>query len=89
MTATNVRRRDRVYPVRFNPRDVFPNRPGVYRVVYEDHGGDSFDVAGQPWFAYFDGIDTWSYPTTIAVETAYRQRMAPGRHYCWAALPPN
>lgn len=65
-----------------------PSLPGVYRVKYMDHHSKVDLIAGRPVVAYWDGINTWSFPWATSVKEAYKAKMMlPGRKLDWSGQP--
>lgn len=62
----------------FNVKDI-PSIPGVYVVLYIDHGAMCITIHNSPNYnectAYCDGIELWSRPWFLTKEDAYKQPM--------------
>lgn len=69
--------------------DEPPRIPGVYEVKMNDGTDNLIEaIAGKRILAYWDGVDTWSYPWCLSVHETYRSKMMPAdRMLVWRGDP--
>ena len=73
----------------WKPKDELPTIPGVYRVKHEDHTGvhETLPSTGGIFYAYFDGVDTWSSSLHFTVSEALSAPPQPGLRHEWYQIP--